>query len=99
MSAFIIFTRERTRNLSEFETYSKKALAAMAGHAVPLLAVYGRDEVLEGPEVEGVAILEFASLVEAKEWYESPAYREARDHRFRSADYRAIIVESLRVKG
>ena len=96
MSAYIIFMRERTRDPSEFETYSKKAPAAMVGHAVTPLAVYGRQEVLEGLEVEGVAILEFPSFDEAKAWYDSPAYREAREHRFRGADYRAIIVESLR---
>ena len=95
MSAYIIFMRERTRDPSEFETYSKKAPAAMVGHAVTPLAIYGRQEVLEGLEVEGVAILEFPSFDEAKAWYDSPAYREAREHRFRGADYRAIIVESL----
>ena len=32
---------------------------------------------------------------EAKAWYDSPAYREAREHRFRGADYRAILFEGL----
>jgi len=95
MPAYIIFMREHTHNPSELETYSKKAPAAMAGHAVTPLAVYGRQEVLEGAEVEGVAILEFPSFDEARSWYDSPAYREAREHRFRGADYHAIIVESL----
>ena len=52
-------------------------------------------EVLEGPEVEGVVILEFPSFDEAKAWYDSPAYREVREHRFRGADYRAVIVEGI----
>ena len=50
---------------------------------------------LEGPEAEGVVIIEFPSLAEAKAWYDSPAYREAREHRFRGADYRAILVEGV----
>jgi uncharacterized protein (DUF1330 family) len=96
MSAYVIFIRESTRNPAEMETYSKAAGAALAGHPVKVLAVYGRHEVLEGPEVEGVVILEFPGIAEAKAWYDSPAYREAREHRFRGADYRAVIVEGLR---
>jgi len=26
-------------------------------------------------------------------WYDSPAYWDLREHRFRGADYRAVIVE------
>ena len=58
-----------------------------------MLAAYGCHEVLEGPEIEGLVILEFPSLEEAKAWYDSPAYREVREHRFRGSDYRAVIVE------
>jgi uncharacterized protein (DUF1330 family) len=42
-----------------------------------------------------VVIVEFPSIDAAKAWYESPAYREAREHRFKGADYRAVIVEGL----
>ena len=54
-----------------------------------------RHEALEGPELEGVVILEFPTVEEAREWYDSPAYRQAREHRFRGADYRAFIVDGL----
>jgi hypothetical protein len=54
---------------------------------------YGCHEVLEGPEIEGVVILEFPSLDDAKAWYDSPACREVQEHRFRGSDYRAVIVE------
>ena len=60
-----------------------------------MLAADGRQEVLEGPASEGVVIVEFPALEAAKAWYDSPAYREAREHRFRGADYRAMIVEGL----
>lgn len=45
--------------------------------------------------VEGVVILEFPTFDEAKAWYDSPAYREVRENRFRGADYRAVIVEGV----
>jgi uncharacterized protein (DUF1330 family) len=93
MSAYIVFTRESTKDPAELGTYSQKVGGALAGHPVTVLAAYGRQEVLEGPEVEGVVILEFPSFAEAKVWYDSPAYRKVREHRFRGADYRAVIVE------
>ena len=93
MSAYIVFTRESTKDAAELATYSAKVGGALAGHPVTVLAAYGRQEVLEGPEMEGVVILEFPSFAEAKAWYDSPAYRKVREHRFRGADYRAVIVE------
>jgi uncharacterized protein (DUF1330 family) len=95
MSAYIVFTRESTRNAAELETYSQEVGATLAGHRVGVLAAYGRHEVLEGPDVEGVVILEFPSFDAAKAWYDGPAYREVREHRFRGADYRAVIVEGV----
>ncbi len=59
----------------------------MQGHAIKKHALCGKFEVLEGAEVQGVVILEFPTVAEAKAYYESPAYREAREHRFKAADY------------
>ena len=95
MATYVVFTRNRTRDVSEMEVYTPKASASLAGHPIKILAAYGRHETLEGPPVEGVVIVEFPSFAEAKAWYDSPAYREAREHRFRGADYRAVIVEGL----
>jgi uncharacterized protein (DUF1330 family) len=33
--------------------------------------------------VEGVVILEFPTFEEAKAWYDSPAYRKVREHRYK----------------
>lgn len=95
MAVYIVFMRERTRDAAELETYSQQAGGTLAGHSVAVLAAYGPQEVLEGPAVEGVVILEFPTFDEAKAWYDGPAYREVREHRFRGADYRAVIVEGL----
>lgn len=95
MATYIVFTRESTRNAAELETYSQHVGPTLAGHPITVLAAYGRHEVLEGPDVEGVVILEFPSLAEAKAWYDSPAYCEVREHRFRGANYRAVIVEGV----
>jgi uncharacterized protein (DUF1330 family) len=94
MAAFIVFTRERTRDPGELAIYADKAPAGLAGHPITIRAMYGRHEVIEGPGVEGVAILEFPTFEAAKAWYENPIYSEARKHRLKGADYRAIIVQS-----
>jgi uncharacterized protein (DUF1330 family) len=94
MTAYIIFTRLRTRNPAELALYAKEAPIFLAGHAINWLARFGaRCETLEGAEVEGAAILEFPTLAEARAWYASPAYQEASQHRFRGGDYCAILVE------
>jgi uncharacterized protein (DUF1330 family) len=93
MTAYIVFTRMRTRNDSELDLYRKLVPASMAGHSLKALVNYGPYEVLEGPEVEGVVILEFPTRAEAKAWYESPAYQKAVQHRFLGADYTAVLVE------
>jgi uncharacterized protein (DUF1330 family) len=95
MTAYIVFTRERMRDEAEFKTYSSKAGPSLAGHAAKPLVVYGKSETLEGAPIEGAVILEFPTLEAAKAWYESPAYAEARAHRFAAADYRCFITEGL----
>jgi uncharacterized protein (DUF1330 family) len=95
MSAYAVFIRESTLDPGEMEKYSEMAGETLAGHDCKILAAYGRQEVLEGPQVEGVVILKFPSMDAAKAWYDSPAYTEAREHRFKGAMYRAVIVEGL----
>jgi len=49
--------------------------------------------VLEGPATEGVAILRFPDMDAARAWYNSPAYKEAREHRFKGSEHRVLLVE------
>lgn len=95
MTAYAIFVRERTRDPAQMEAYTPKARASLTGHPIQVLAAYGRTEVLEGPDVEGVVLVGFPTFEAAKAWYDSPAYREARAHRFQGADYRAILFEGV----
>ncbi len=91
----MVFTRERMRDEKEYEMYKQKNRIAMQGHAIKKHALYGKFEVLESPEAQGVVILEFPTVADAKAYYDSPAYREAREHRFKAADYRVLIVEGV----
>ena len=95
MSAYVVFTREKTLDSHELATFSKDVLATLAGHEVKVLALYGSREDLEGASTEGTIILEFPSIEAAKAWYNGSPYREVREHRLKGATYRVILVEGV----
>ena len=95
MATYMIFTRESTSSAEELATYSAKVPPTLAGRPMTPHVVYGKHEVLEGPPIEGVVVLEFPTAADAKAWYDSPAYGEAREHRFKGAEYRVVMVEGV----
>ena len=95
MSAYLIFTREKTLDAQELAAYSKEVPPTFAGHSAKLIAVYGKHEDLEGAATEGTVIVEFPSAAEAKAWYDGPAYRKVREHRFKGATYHVILIEGI----
>ena len=95
MSAYVVFLREKTLNQSELEAYWAEVAATINGRPIKILAAYGKHLTLEGPDVEGVVIAEFPSLEEARDWYNSPAYQRAAQHRHLGAIYRGLIVEGI----
>lgn len=95
MAAYLVFTRDKTLDQSEMDTYTKMVPPTLAGHDFTMHAVYGKHETLEGPPVEGVVILSFPTYEAALAWYNSPAYADAREHRFKGAQYRAVIVQGI----
>jgi uncharacterized protein (DUF1330 family) len=95
MAAYVIFIREVTFDKAELDAYAAAAPASLEGVPIKFLAAYGRQEALEGPTPEGVAIAEFPSMEAARSWYDSPAYQAAVQHRFKGAIYRGLIVEGL----
>lgn len=98
MVAYIIFIKERTRNQGEIDLYKQMTPAALAGQPITFRIAHGRKEVVEGPEFEDMMMLEFPTFEEAKSWYNSPAYQQASEHRFKGADYRAVIIDGVQPK-
>jgi len=94
MAAYVIFMREKILDPVEMEDYVKKAASGFVGHPVKVLASHTHFEVIEGPAVESVVILEFPSMEAAKLWYKSPVYNEALQHRLKGGEYRCVMVES-----
>ena len=95
MSVYAVFVRDRMHDLEEFKVYTQKSGAARAGHPLKAHVYYGAVEVLEGPPVDGVVIVEFPDKAAALAWYQSPAYQEAKVHRLKAADYRVFLVDGL----
>ena len=48
---------------------------------------------MEGAWSGSVVLLEFPDMAAARDWYDSPAYREARELRWQAADFRVLLVE------
>jgi uncharacterized protein (DUF1330 family) len=92
-SAYIVFIRERSVDGDALARYSALVPPTFAGRNVNFHVAYGRQEVLEGPEADGVVVLEFESWDEARRWYDSPEYQAAIPVRQGGATFRAILVE------
>ncbi|KWB20490.1 hypothetical protein WL32_17700 [Burkholderia cepacia] len=95
MPAYFVFTREATRDQQELDRYLNQAGSTLVGHPAKVLVAYGAQETIEGEGPEGIVIVEFPSKEAALAWYESPAYREVIQHRFRGATFRAVVVEGV----
>jgi uncharacterized protein (DUF1330 family) len=95
MSAYVIYLRDRIVDPEELRKYEEAAPSASVGHAVTPLAYYGEVETLEGPRVDGAAVIEFPSLAEARAAYEDPRYQEAMKHRLKGAEYRVFVVDGI----
>jgi uncharacterized protein (DUF1330 family) len=93
MPAYVVFTREKTRNADQLAKYKELTPQSFEQHPVKVLASHGRLETLEGPAAEDMLILQFETYEAAKTWYDSPAYKAACVHRFQGGDYRAILTE------
>lgn len=95
MAAYVVFIKDETLDKDELATYAEKAGQARGDHPITPLAFYGALETLEGPEAEGVVVLQFPDAEAAKGWYFSPAYQEAKAHRLKGAKYRVLLVNGV----
>ena len=94
MPAYFVAVRSRIKDPAELKIYAEKSPASAAGRSIKRLATStNRIRSTAGAIPDGASILEFPTFEEAEAWYDSPAYRKVREHRYKGADYRAIIVE------
>ncbi len=89
MAVYLVSMRIRTTDPAEMRRYEETAVAPDARYH----AVFGDYEILEGPDHEGVVVLEFPDMASAKAWYHSDAYQAARAHRLKGAEYSMTLVQ------
>jgi len=88
-----------TRRSSNFHTtrdgtYSERVASTFEPFGGRFIVRGGRNASLEGEAVKGaIVVIAFESMEKAQAWYDSPAYRELRPIRERSAKSRTFIVE------
>ncbi len=100
MPAYIIVYRETpVRDPAAIDEYSRRnrenAAYFQENFGIRPLVVYGHSEALEGDNPDGIVMMQFPTIEDARNWYHSPAYQEALAFRKDAADWRAVIVEGL----
>lgn len=96
MVAYVVILREKpVHNQAEMEEYARKAPRDIASFGMTVRAFYGTQTPLEGEPADGIVILEFPSVEDAKAWYYSDDYQAASSHRMKAADYRMMILEGV----
>ena len=95
MSAYVILDIT-VHDPELFEQYKKLAPETMAAYGGRYLARGGKAEALEGGwSPNRIVILEFDNAETAKQWLDSPEYREARSLRQQAATSHTIVVEGV----
>jgi uncharacterized protein (DUF1330 family) len=96
MAVYMLFIREgAVRDQAELDIYSRMNREGPRDPKLKPLVVYGAIEAVEGTAPDGMVVVEFPTVEDAKAWYNSPSYQAALVHRQKGADYRAIIVQGL----
>jgi len=97
MSAYII-ARVHITNLDKYKDYQKLTPAAIAKYGGRFIVRGGAVEALEGPkEHDRVVVIEFPSKEQAKTFWNSPEYVEARSKRAGAATGQFLLVEGAHI--
>jgi uncharacterized protein (DUF1330 family) len=95
MPAFVIVDID-VHDPDRYEEYKRLAETTVTAYGGRYVARGGRKEVLEGGWTpKRLVILEFESLERAKQWWNSPEYRPARELRQATAHSAMVVVEGV----
>lgn len=90
-----IIARVTVSDPESYAVYAKGAFAAMQKYGARILARGGKAEGLEGEARQRNVILEFESYERAKEYFNSPEYQAARQHRVNGSVGEFVVVEGF----
>jgi len=95
MAAYVIVEISIT-DPNEYEEYKKLTPASIAAYDGRFIVRGGQTASLEGDwQPERIVVLEFPSVVRAKEWWNSDEYAKAKEIRQRTAHTKMIVVEGV----
>lgn len=95
MPAYVIAEVEITEPKT-FQEYAKRVPGTIAAYGGKYLVRGGATKVKEGDwSPKRLVILEFASMNQARNWYDSPEYKPLLELRLRSATTKVLFVEGL----
>ena len=92
--AYVVFVCREIADQEELNTYRQRVNGTLVGQSARIVIDHGRFLILEGQgPVEGLTVYEFPSREAARNWYDSVAYREVRQHRKKGAKYLVVLAE------
>ncbi|MDQ3684258.1 MAG: DUF1330 domain-containing protein [Acidobacteriota bacterium] len=95
MAAYVVVEVE-VRDRERYETYKQMVPASLAAYGGWFIVRGGKAESLEGEWTPGrVVILEFPTAEQAKAWWSSAEYAEAKGLRQATARTQMILVEGV----
>jgi uncharacterized protein (DUF1330 family) len=95
MAAYVI-GRVNVTNPDAYGEYTKRSPGAIEANGGKFIARGGAVETLEGEEeTRRMVIVEFPSFEQAKVFYDSEIYRDARSYREGAAEMQFVIVDGV----
>jgi uncharacterized protein (DUF1330 family) len=95
MSAYVIVDVD-VHDQVLYEEYKKHTPGSIAPFGGRFIVRGGETHTLEGDwKPTRIVVLEFPTVEKAKEWWDSDAYRHARDIRHRAARTKMIVVQGV----
>ena len=95
MAAYVILDID-VKDPRGYEEYKKQGAPTISAYGGKPLVRGGKTEALEGKwQPKRVVMLEFKNIEEARRWWNSPEYNEAKKLRHKSADTNVVFLEGL----
>jgi uncharacterized protein (DUF1330 family) len=92
--AYVVSVCREIVDQGKLNTYWQRVNETLVDHKARVLMDQGRFLILEGQgPVQGVTVYEFPTKDAARNWHDSVAYREVRQHRKKGAKYLVILAE------
>ena len=95
MAKGYIIAHVSVEDVDQYKQYAERAAAAQALFGARVLVRAGRYECLEGESRSRTVVLEFSSYDQARAYFHSPEYQQARQFRIGAAIADIMVIEGV----